>query len=65
MLDKIIEFYSDEEIIIADGFDEAFIRLWNFYLMYCSAGFSERSIDVVQFTLSHANSSSSPDSLRI
>jgi cyclopropane-fatty-acyl-phospholipid synthase len=47
------------------GFDEAFIRLWNFYLMYCSAGFSERSIDVVQFTLSHANSSSSPDSLRI
>ena len=35
------------------GFDEAFIRLWNFYLMYCSAGFSERSIDVVQFTLSH------------
>ena len=35
------------------GFDEAFIRLWNFYLMYCAAGFSERSIDVVQFTLSH------------
>ena len=35
------------------GFDEAFIRLWNFYLMYCAAGFAERSIDVVQFTLSH------------
>jgi len=35
------------------GFDEAFIRLWNFYLMYCAAGFSERNIDVVQFTLSH------------
>jgi cyclopropane-fatty-acyl-phospholipid synthase len=47
------------------GFDEAFIRLWNFYLMYCSAGFSERNIDVVQFTLSHANSSPSPDSLRV
>jgi cyclopropane-fatty-acyl-phospholipid synthase len=39
------------------GFDEAFIRLWNFYLMYCSAGFSERNIDVVQFTLSHDASS--------
>jgi len=38
------------------GFDEAFIRLWNFYLMYCSAGFSERNIDVVQFTLSHETS---------
>jgi len=35
------------------GFDEAFIRLWNFYLMYCAAGFAERNIDVVQFTLSH------------
>ena len=35
------------------GFDEAFIRLWNFYLMYCAAGFSQNNIDVVQFTLSH------------
>ena len=24
------------------GFDEAFIRLWNFYLMYCAAGFSQK-----------------------
>jgi cyclopropane-fatty-acyl-phospholipid synthase len=45
------------------GFDEAFIRLWNFYLMYCAAGFSERNIDVVQFTLSHQTASSSPDAL--
>jgi cyclopropane-fatty-acyl-phospholipid synthase len=44
------------------GFDEAFIRLWNFYLMYCAAGFSERNIDVVQFTLTHDHSSG--DSLR-
>ena len=35
------------------GFDQAFVRLWNFYLMYCAAGFAERNIDVVQFTLSH------------
>jgi cyclopropane-fatty-acyl-phospholipid synthase len=45
------------------GFDEAFIRLWNIYLMYCAAGFSERNIDVVQFTLSHQTASSSPDAL--
>jgi cyclopropane-fatty-acyl-phospholipid synthase len=44
------------------GFDEAFIRLWNFYLMYCAAGFSERNIDVVQFTLIHDHSSG--DSVR-
>jgi cyclopropane-fatty-acyl-phospholipid synthase len=45
------------------GFDEAFIRLWNFYLMYCAAGFSERSIDVVQFTLSHSSQKASSDAL--
>ena len=46
------------------GFDEAFIRLWNFYLMYCAAGFTERNIDVVQFTLSHQPSHASSDALR-
>ena len=45
------------------GFDEAFIRLWNFYLMYCAAGFKERNIDVVQFTLSHQPSPASSDAL--
>ena len=45
------------------GFDEAFIRLWNFYLMYCAAGFSERNIDVVQFTLSHHPAKTSSDAL--
>ena len=33
------------------GFKDKFIRLWNFYLMYCAAGFAEKSIDVIQFTL--------------
>ena len=47
------------------GFDEAFIRLWNFYLMYCAAGFTERNIDVVQFTLSHQPSQASSDELSV
>jgi len=47
------------------GFDEAFIRLWNFYLMYCAAGFSERNIDVVQFTLSHQAVSTPNDTLSV
>jgi len=46
------------------GFDEAFIRLWNFYLMYCAAGFSEKNIDVVQYTLKHSNVIHSNDALR-
>ena len=47
------------------GFDEAFIRLWNFYLMYCAAGFAERNIDVVQFTLSHQPINTSSDALSV
>lgn len=35
----------------AQGFDERFIRIWEFYLAYCEAGFSERSTDVIQYTL--------------
>ena len=46
------------------GFDEAFIRLWNFYLMYCAAGFSEKSIDVVQYTLKHQDAIHSSNALR-
>lgn len=33
------------------GFDDRFIRLWEFYLCYCEAAFAERSCDVLQFTL--------------
>jgi cyclopropane-fatty-acyl-phospholipid synthase len=40
--------------IHADGFDEHFKRLWNFYLSYCEAGFRSRSTDVLQVEMSHA-----------
>lgn len=30
------------------GFDDRFVRLWEFYLAYCEAGFRERSISDVQ-----------------
>ena len=33
------------------GFDDRFIRIWDFYLAYCEAAFSERNVDVVQYTL--------------
>jgi cyclopropane-fatty-acyl-phospholipid synthase len=33
------------------GFDEAFLRTWEFYLAYCEAAFDQGSIDVVQYTL--------------
>lgn len=32
------------------GFDERFIRMWEFYLCYCEGGFRERIIGTVQLT---------------
>ncbi len=32
----------------AQGFDEHFVRLWDFYLSYCEGGFRERIISTVQ-----------------
>ena len=33
------------------GFDERFVRLWDFYLGYCEAAFDAANTDVIQFTL--------------
>ena len=45
-------FLAQREAVLALGFDERFIRIWEFYLAYCEAGFEAGDIDVVQFTLS-------------
>lgn len=39
----------------AMGFDEAFIRTWNYYLKYCEAGFASRNISVVQAIYTRPN----------
>ncbi|MGV8898485.1 MAG: class I SAM-dependent methyltransferase [Burkholderiaceae bacterium] len=35
----------------AQGFDDRFLRTWEFYFAYCEAGFRAKNIDVTQFTL--------------
>lgn len=40
-----------EEGRLPAGFDERFVRLWRYYLMYCEGGFRGRGIDVSQVTL--------------
>lgn len=37
------------------GFDEPFIRSWNYYLKYCEAGFATRNISVVQAIYTRPN----------
>ncbi|KQM18840.1 SAM-dependent methyltransferase [Novosphingobium sp. Leaf2] len=40
-----------EEGRLPAGFDERFVRLWRYYLMYCEGGFLGGGIDVAQVTL--------------
>ncbi len=44
-------FLAHKEDVLALGFDERFVRIWEFYLAYCEAGFRAGDIDVMQFTL--------------
>ena len=36
------------------GFEERFVRMWEFYLCYCEGGFSERSISAVHLLLARS-----------
>ena len=50
----------------AQGFDERFVRLWEFYLAYCEGGFRERSIGVAHLLMAkpgHRPAASSPGRL--
>lgn len=42
-----VRFLSRLDEVRAQGFDERFIRMWEFYLCYCEGGFLERSISDV------------------
>ncbi len=42
----------------AMGFDEAFVRSWNYYLKYCEAAFVTRNISVVQAIYTRPNNAS-------
>ena len=41
-------FNRDLGYVRSMGFDDTFIRLWQFYLSYCEGGFRERAISTVQ-----------------
>ena len=40
------------------GFDEPFVRSWNYYLKYCEAAFATRNISVVQAVYTRPNNGS-------
>lgn len=45
-------FNAQREEVLAQGFDDRFLRTWNYYLSYCEAAFAWRNISVVQATWS-------------
>ncbi|WP_374675535.1 class I SAM-dependent methyltransferase [Ideonella sp.] len=47
-------FLAREGSVREQGFDERFVRLWDFYLAYCEAAFDTGNTGVVQFTLQRA-----------
>jgi cyclopropane-fatty-acyl-phospholipid synthase len=46
-------FNQELEKVKKQGFDDVFIRMWQFYLAYCEAAFAEKNTDVAQYTLIH------------
>jgi cyclopropane-fatty-acyl-phospholipid synthase len=44
-------FLAQQARVLEIGFDQSFMRIWEFYLAYCEAAFEAGNTDVVQFTL--------------
>ncbi len=42
-------FFANLTAVKAQGFDDVFIRMWDFYLCYCEGGFAERAISAAQY----------------
>lgn len=46
-----VAFNAKLEEVRSQGFDDRFVRMWEFYLCYCEGGFIERSIGTAQVLL--------------
>ncbi|MGZ4274910.1 MAG: class I SAM-dependent methyltransferase, partial [Solirubrobacteraceae bacterium] len=47
-------FLARRDEVVRLGFDDVFVRMWEFYLAYCEAGFQTRAIGDVQLRLERA-----------
>lgn len=50
-----VNFNDKKEEVKALGFNDAFIRKWNYYLNYCEAAFAMRNINVMQLVYTRPN----------
>lgn len=49
-----LQFLAHDPQVRKLGFDQRFMRIWEFYLAYCEAAFATGNTDVMQFTLRRA-----------
>jgi cyclopropane-fatty-acyl-phospholipid synthase len=49
------QFNKNIEEVKKIGFDDYFIRKWNYYLCYCEAAFAMRNINVMQLVYTRPN----------
>lgn len=47
-----------DDVIRPLGFDDDFIRTWNYYLCYCEAGFSTQTLGLQVLTFTRPNNTS-------
>ncbi|MEW5755548.1 MAG: cyclopropane-fatty-acyl-phospholipid synthase family protein [Pseudomonadota bacterium] len=48
-------FHQARDSVVALGFDEPFMRLWDYYLNYCEAGFRSGRTNLMQVVLEHSD----------
>ncbi|MCD8482103.1 MAG: cyclopropane-fatty-acyl-phospholipid synthase family protein [Verrucomicrobia bacterium] len=48
-------FNSRLDDVLQQGFDQRFVRKWNYYLCYCEAAFQQRNINVAQMVFTRPN----------
>lgn len=58
-------FLANLTAVRAQGYDERFIRLWEFYLAYCEGGFRERSIGVSHLLLARPGHRPAPGGVTV
>jgi len=50
------QLFEHEDVARDRGYDDALLRLWEFYLAYCEAAFAERYVSLVQMVLERPGS---------
>ena len=53
-------FVAQLDAVRAQGFDDRFIRMWEYYLCYCEAGFAERYISDIQLLMAKPQNRRAP-----